>query len=64
MIRNMVHKIMGKGKFKWRVQCGKEKSFMERLANLNCTKVSAKYDFVVFVVCNFVYSHMLVVFLN
>ena len=40
MIKNMVNRIMSKGAFKWRIQHGKtSKSFMERLANLNATKV-------------------------
>ena len=40
MIKNMVNRIMAKSGFKWRVEHGKTtKSFMERLATLNATKV-------------------------
>ena len=45
MIRNMVNKVMNKGKFKWLAESNNGgKTFMERLANLNCTKVSEVCD--------------------
>ena len=54
MIRNMVNKVMNKGKFKWLAESNNRgKTFMERLANLNCTKVS--------VVCDFFFSAYVVV---
>ena len=52
MIRNMVNKVMNKGKFKWLAEGNNGgKTFMEQLANLNCTKVRE--------VCDFFLLHML-----
>ena len=44
-----MNKVMNKGKFKWLAESNNGgKTFMERLANLNCTKVSEVCDYYYF----------------